>query len=224
MHHLVPSTQRGVLAIAIAIVAVGCGGRVDASPTSARLDATPASEAADDDDDVEPSGLAMDAAASDTPYGDDLCPPSVPAHGTPCKDDGEAWSVAGCSFGDDVLPRCRTFAGCTAGAWSVHRGCGERACPTGVPAEGSACDLDDTSSCGWDDGTICECRAWLSPKTWTCAPPPADPRCPRRIPNAGTACDAPDLECTYGVLRRCGDGQIAACREGTWRWLPSCAD
>jgi hypothetical protein len=176
------------------------------------------------------SGAPRDGTASGTDGPASVsCPASAPKEGDGCTLQGQF-----CSYGDSMLPECRSQFLCTCPGGA---GCGWRrmgmvlspcappaagVCPAAVPSPpggtASGCDHDG-ARCGYDDGTACTCKACAdavcvpgeTPK-WSCAGPP--PGCPRFIPNSGSPCPAPNQMCLYpspcGILVRC--------EAGAWSW------
>lgn len=199
-----------------AIVAVGCGARVEATGNGtpdAALDAR-----------VE---VAWDVGPEPLPKV--FCPDEEPREDSKCALGTGQYSLD-CSYGDSPEPECRTWLTCVSipdapfPQWrrrSTPCTRGTTPCPTTQPEPDSACARDGPS-CVYPDGTLCWCLVRGVEEQWSCVVP--EPTCPTLVPNDGTRCSSP-MECLYGERRGCiSPGVSATCSDGHWTWMGACSD
>jgi hypothetical protein len=147
------------------------------------------------------------------------CPLSPPTGSTSCAGVPDQLR---CTYGDSVLPDCRTPWLCINGSWeTTGTGCSEPTdCGNSEPGPQTVCaNMADECTygasicyCGCGGGPICP-----PPMVWECVGPPTTPGCPSVVPNDGTPCDAAGAQCTYG--ESCTSTYaVVACTNGLWLW------
>ena len=183
-------------------VPLGCGGSsTDALPTSKR------------------GSAGSSESASGGGAGDGPCPSLPPTGVADCSDASLA-----CSWGNSLLPVCRTTADCSAGHWQVTAP--ETACDTlspGCPASPSQPCTAPATACiytsGVDAGRTCVCGGAGQAPWCLRAPMLAAAPCPQVFPNQGTGCSLASgtvcatIQCTIPA-----GGINATCVDGIWRW------
>jgi hypothetical protein len=160
-----------------------------------------------------------------------LCPPTLPAAGTPC-----AASLA-CEYGTpgDVHNECTTVATCPrdggVGLWEVTpppAGCGSK--PPSCPATwgGGACSVPG-QRCDYPEGPCAciPCLLWSVGRAWpglVCDvwPEMSESGCPANRPLLGTPCTTPDIfYCDYAPdYCVSGFGPAERCIGGFWMAVP----
>jgi hypothetical protein len=221
-----------VLVASVAVVLFGahCGGASLSKDVDAAADGAPAilGSAGTPDGDA-PGGLinpALDAegttAVGPIGTGDvSKCPANPPTELVSCGTEALT-----CTYGTSIVPACRDVWYCSVSGWRKLPACAHPpagycppAPPSGTCMNPSPVQGPGARVCGYDDGTICDCRVCQGTSAstswcWMCIPPPSAPGCPAVAPNPGVPCSSQGLSCTFGDPCYSGAGSI--CRLGVW--------